>query len=36
MGIESALGEGYLTTRLDKLINWGRANAANGFSLLRY
>jgi len=28
MGIESALGEGYLTTRLDKLINWGRANAA--------
>ncbi|HCI70249.1 MAG TPA: NADH-quinone oxidoreductase subunit B, partial [Balneola sp.] len=27
MGIESALGEGYLTTRLDKLINWGRANA---------
>ena len=28
MGLESALGEGYLTTKLDTLVNWGRANAA--------
>lgn len=27
MGLESALSEGYLTTRIDALINWGRSNA---------
>lgn len=27
MGIESAMGEGYFTTQLDKLVNWGRSNA---------
>lgn len=28
MGLESALGEGYLTTKLDTLTNWARSNAA--------
>ena len=28
MGLESALGEGYLTTRIDSLVNWARSNAA--------
>lgn len=28
MGIESALGKGYLTTRMDTLVNWARSNAA--------
>jgi NADH-quinone oxidoreductase subunit B len=27
MGLETALGEGYLTTRLDALINWARKNS---------
>ncbi|MEO1022310.1 MAG: NADH-quinone oxidoreductase subunit NuoB [Bacteroidota bacterium] len=27
MGIESALGEGYLTTKIDVLANWARSNA---------
>jgi len=27
MGIESALGDGYLTTKIDVLTNWARANA---------
>ncbi|MEX2477376.1 MAG: NADH-quinone oxidoreductase subunit NuoB [Gracilimonas sp.] len=28
MGIESALGEGFFTTKIDSLTNWARANAA--------
>lgn len=28
MGLESALGEGYLTTKMDSLVNWARSNAA--------
>ncbi|MCC5906309.1 MAG: NADH-quinone oxidoreductase subunit NuoB [Balneolaceae bacterium] len=28
MGLESALGQGYLTTRMDSLVNWARSNAA--------
>ena len=28
MGLESALGEGYLTTKMDTLVNWARSNAA--------
>ena len=28
MGIESALGDGYMTTRIDSLVNWARSNAA--------
>ena len=27
MGLESALGEGYITTKLDALIAWGRKNS---------
>lgn len=27
MGIETAMGEGYFTTKLDQLVNWSRANA---------
>jgi NADH-quinone oxidoreductase subunit B len=27
MGMDKALGEGFLTTKLDALINWGRSNA---------
>ena len=27
MGLEAALGDGYLTTRIDTLVNWGRSNA---------
>jgi len=28
MGIESALGKGFLTTKMDTLVNWARSNAA--------
>ncbi|MDP6125731.1 MAG: NADH-quinone oxidoreductase subunit B family protein [Candidatus Latescibacteria bacterium] len=27
MGIETALGDGYLTTRVDEFVNWGRKNS---------
>ena len=27
MGLESALGEGYLTTKLDFLVSWARKNS---------
>lgn len=28
MGLESALGQGFLTTKLDTVVNWARSNAA--------
>ena len=28
MGLESALGQGFLTTKMDTLVNWARSNAA--------
>ncbi len=27
MGIEEALGEGFMTTRVDAVVNWARSNS---------